>query len=84
VVYVSNRLPIKILGGHTPFKSMMGKDAKLGHLKEIRGLVVFCCVNNKGEQSLRVKKSYLMGYGEKTIGYCAYDPIANTVINTRN
>jgi hypothetical protein len=41
VVYVNNQLPMKILGSLTPFKSIMGKDAKLRHLKKIWSLVIF-------------------------------------------
>jgi hypothetical protein len=75
---------MNILGSYTAFKSMIGNDAKLGHLKENGYLVVFRRIDNKGKLTLRGKGSELVGYRGNTIGHLVYDPIANTAITTRN
>jgi hypothetical protein len=64
VVYINNRLPVKVNENKTPFFCIYGRNLRVDHLREPGTLVTARNSQLRGKLNARAKEMYLVGYGE--------------------
>jgi hypothetical protein len=84
VVYINNRLPVKVNENKTPFFCIYGRNPRLDCLRDFSTLVIARNMQLRGILNVRAKETYLVGYGEVPIIYRVYDPKDNSTKDTRH
>ena len=81
-VYILNRVPTSGLGGDTPFKRLLGRQAKMGHLK-VFGCMAYVHLQERKKLDDKVWMGIMVGYDEhNTRCYRIYDPVRRTVVRS--
>ncbi|XP_070020679.1 uncharacterized protein [Nicotiana sylvestris] len=84
VIYLINKLPIRILQGKCPYEVLHGKPARIDHLR-VFGCLCFASNLPGGDKfAPRARKSILIGYSETQKGYRLYDLDSKRIFVSRN
>lgn len=79
-VYQINRLPTRALDGETPYRALLGKEAKLDHLR-VFGCVAYVQIpaNQREKLEANAWRGIMVGYDEESKCYRIYDPATDRV-----
>ncbi|XP_060183222.1 uncharacterized protein LOC132613193 [Lycium barbarum] len=84
VVYLSNKLPILVLDGKSPYEKLFGKEPSIEHLR-IFGCLCYPSQLPKGDKfDPRASKSVLVGYSETQKGYRLFDLSTKAIFISRD
>ncbi|CAD7012038.1 unnamed protein product [Ceratitis capitata] len=82
--YLRNRAITKALTSSTPFEKWTGKKPCVSHFKVFGSLAIALDKTHKRKFQPKGKKLIMVGYSETSKAYRLYDPVAKTVIVSRD